>query len=133
MPLDIAHETGYAAELQLIDLAEFASVNAFAARLKNDPVDILVANAAVIYPQYEATKDGWEEMYVSLCRTHLSGLLTSYRMQVNVISPSILALLLLPLMVRTSRERHTIPRTVTVTSSMHYYVPPYGDEIFLQP
>ena len=57
----------------------------------------------------------------------------AYSMQVNVISPSVLALLLLPLMVRTSREQHTIPRTVITSSSMHCYVPPYGDDMFLQP
>ena len=121
----------------LVDLADFSSIKNFVDELQArvERLDILVLNAGVAYMRSNrvATKDGWEEMYVSLCRTHLSGLLTSYRMQVNVISPSILALLLLPLMVRTSRERHTIPRTVTVTSSMHYYVPPYGDEIFLQP
>ncbi|KAI5828740.1 NAD(P)-binding protein [Schizophyllum commune Tattone D] len=107
-------------ELMLVDLADFSSIKNFVAELQSrvERLDILVLNAGVAYMRSNrvATKDGWEGM-----------------MQVNVISPSILALLLLPLMVRTSRERHTIPRTVIVTSSMHYYVPPYGDDIFLQP
>ncbi|KAL1730027.1 hypothetical protein EV714DRAFT_211911 [Schizophyllum commune] len=107
-------------ELMLVDLADFSSIKNFVAELQArvERLDLLVLNAGVAYMRSNrvATNDGWEEM-----------------MQVNVISPSILALLLLPLMVRTSRERHTIPRTVTVTSSMHYYVPPYGDDIFLQP
>lgn len=59
--LGIATETGYAAELQLVDQADFASVNAFAARLQGAPVDILVANAGVSQPEFIPTKDGWEE------------------------------------------------------------------------
>ena len=57
----------------------------------------------------------------------------AYSMQVNVVSPSILALLLLPLMVRTSREQRTIPRMVITSSSMHYYVSTYENDLFLQP
>ena len=39
-------------------------MQAFAARLKDAPIDILVANAAVAQPEYKLTKDGWEETYV---------------------------------------------------------------------
>ena len=39
-------------------------MQAFAARLKDAPVDILVANAAVAQPEYKLTKDGWEEVCV---------------------------------------------------------------------
>lgn len=59
---DIARETGYGAELQLVDLVDFASVKDFAARLEGDPVDVLVANAAIIQPEYLTTNDGWEQM-----------------------------------------------------------------------
>lgn len=55
------------------------------------------------------------------------------RIQVNVVSSSILAILLLPIMLRTSRERHTIPRTVVVASSVHFWAPPWNNEIFNQP
>ena len=56
-----------------------------------------------------------------------------FSLQVNVVSSSILAILLLPIMLRTSRERHTIPRTVVVASSVHFWAPPWNNEIFSQP
>ena len=57
---DIATRTGYAAELQLLDLAKFSSVKEFASRLADDPVDILVMNAAVAQKEYETSEDNWE-------------------------------------------------------------------------
>lgn len=62
--VEIAKETSYNAELQLLDLGSFESVVAFAKRLEGEPIDILVANAAVAVGQYSLTKDGWEETYV---------------------------------------------------------------------
>lgn len=59
--LGIAKQTSYAAEVQLVDLSDFASVVAFTKRLENDPIDILVANAGVNLKDYRTTKDGWEE------------------------------------------------------------------------
>ncbi|KAL1694372.1 hypothetical protein GGG16DRAFT_47464 [Schizophyllum commune] len=107
-------------ELMLVDLASFDSTKKFAAEVEAHVkrLDILVLNAGVSYMRTNrvATNDGWEET-----------------MQVNVVSPSILALLLLPLMVRTSREQHTIPRMVITSSSMHYYVSTYENDLFLQP
>jgi retinol dehydrogenase 12 len=58
---EIAKDTGFAAELELLDLAKFASVNAFIDRLKDSPVDILVPNAGVAAVEHHATEDGWEE------------------------------------------------------------------------
>ena len=43
-------------------------------------------------------------------------------MQVNNLSPSLLALLLLPQMIRTSKEYETTPRIVVVSSEMHFWV-----------
>lgn len=63
---EIAKETSYNAELELVDLDNFASVVALAKRLHGQPIDILVANAAVARTEYIATKDGWEQMYVPL-------------------------------------------------------------------
>ncbi|KAJ7461186.1 hypothetical protein FB451DRAFT_1269156, partial [Mycena latifolia] len=100
--------TGYAmAEVWLIDLADFASVRRFADRFEKDGgrLDILVENAAVALPKYEVTKDGWE---------------TS--LQVNDLSISLLALLLLSLMIKTATDHATLPRIVAVSSGAHYGV-----------
>ncbi|PSS17126.1 hypothetical protein PHLCEN_2v3231 [Hermanssonia centrifuga] len=48
-------------ELGLIDLANFESVRAFAKTYENDPLDILVMNAALAVRTYETTEDGWEQ------------------------------------------------------------------------
>ena len=61
---EIASQTNYRAEVQLLDLSSFDSVTAFAKRLEGDPIDIVVANAAVAMPEYTPTKDGWESTYV---------------------------------------------------------------------
>lgn len=55
--------TGYSkAELWMVDLADFASVRAFADRALKDlkRLDILMLNAAIASGKYTATKDGWE-------------------------------------------------------------------------
>lgn len=57
---DIATRTGYAAELQLLDLAKFTSVKDFVSRLAGDPVDILVMNAGMAQNHYETSEDSWE-------------------------------------------------------------------------
>ncbi|KAK7055879.1 WW domain-containing oxidoreductase [Favolaschia claudopus] len=101
-------ETGYSkAELWLIDLADFSSVKQFADRYEREGgrLDILVENAAVGTFTYSTTKDGWE---------------TS--LQVNNLSTPLLALLLLPAMVKTAQEHSTVPRIVVVSSDMHYTV-----------
>ncbi|KAJ6595764.1 hypothetical protein DFH09DRAFT_1259000 [Mycena vulgaris] len=100
--------TGYAtAELWTIDLADFASVKQFADKFEQDGgrLDILVENAAIAALSYEPTKDGWE---------------TS--LQVNCLSTPLLALLLLPLMIKTSKEHSTLPRIVVVSSEVHYWI-----------
>ena len=60
----IAKEIGFAADLELLDLANFASVKAFASRLKDSPIDILVANAGIAQLEYQATADGLDQTYV---------------------------------------------------------------------
>ncbi|KAJ6557339.1 hypothetical protein DFH09DRAFT_1163826 [Mycena vulgaris] len=94
------------AELWIVDLAEFASVKRFAHKFEQEGgrLDILVANAAVVLPKYESTKDGWETC-----------------LQVNCLSMPLLSLLLLPHMVRTGREHSTVPRIVVVASEVHYW------------
>ena len=57
----IASSAGYTAELRLIDLANFASVRSFVSALQGDPVDIVVANAAVAQNTCVFTDDEWEQ------------------------------------------------------------------------
>ncbi|KAJ6484645.1 hypothetical protein C8R45DRAFT_870500 [Mycena sanguinolenta] len=106
---DINATTGYPrAELQIIDLADFASVKKFVDNFERDGVrlDILVANAATLADKYEPTKDGWETAF-----------------QVSCLSTPLVALLLLPAMMRTAREHSTIARLVVVSSEVHYWAP----------
>ena len=65
-PLAIARDTSFAAELQLIDLANFASVQDFAKRIGDAPVDILVMNAGVAELLYRNTVDNWETTSVAV-------------------------------------------------------------------
>ncbi|KAJ6520379.1 short-chain dehydrogenase/reductase family protein-like protein [Mycena sanguinolenta] len=94
--------TGYAkAGLWIIDLADFSSVKQFADKFERDGgrLDILVENAAVTSMQYAPFKDNRE---------------TS--LQVNNLSTPLLALLLLPAMIRTAEQFSTTPRLVVVSS-----------------
>jgi NAD(P)-dependent dehydrogenase (short-subunit alcohol dehydrogenase family) len=58
----IKAETGFTAELLIVDLSEFASVCAFATsfQARYDRLDILLCNAGMNLREYETTKDGWE-------------------------------------------------------------------------
>ena len=64
-----------------LDQANFSSVIAFADKVKKETsrLDILVLNAGISSWDWNTTKDGWEEV-----------------LQVNSLSPGLLALLLLP-------------------------------------
>ncbi|KAJ7078774.1 hypothetical protein C8R44DRAFT_910112 [Mycena epipterygia] len=100
--------TGYTrAELWIIDLASFSSVKQFADRFEREGgrLDILVANAAVGPARYEPTTDGWESS-----------------LQVNCLSTPLLALLLLPSMIKTAQEYSISPRIVVVSSGSHHWV-----------
>ncbi|KAH7144118.1 hypothetical protein B0J13DRAFT_675563 [Dactylonectria estremocensis] len=70
-------------DVWLIDLASFASVRSFADKIGQnlEKLDIAILNAAVSKDKYDVTVDGWEEV-----------------LQVNVLSTTLLALLLLPRM-----------------------------------
>jgi retinol dehydrogenase-12 len=117
--------TGYTkAELWIIDLADFASVKQFADRFEQDGgrLDILVENAAIAPTTYEATKDGWESSFVSRRLSSPTPRLTDDRLQVNDLSTSLLALLLLPIMIKTAKEHATLPRLVVVSSGVHYWI-----------
>ncbi|EKM80573.1 hypothetical protein AGABI1DRAFT_70956 [Agaricus bisporus var. burnettii JB137-S8] len=113
--------TGYSkAELWLVDLSEFSSVQAFADRTVKDleRLDILLLNAAVLHREdgsYTTTKDGWETT-----------------LHVNDLSFTLLSFLLLPLMVDTAKKFNTHPRLVTVTSELHFMTS-FEDKIFESP
>ncbi|KAJ7777253.1 hypothetical protein B0H16DRAFT_1301756 [Mycena metata] len=102
-------DTGYAkAEVWIVDLADFASVTRFADKFEQDGgrLDILVEDAGMgPSSKYESTTDGWEAS-----------------LQVNCLSTPLVALRLLPTMIRTGQEHCTTPRIVVVSSEMHYYV-----------
>ncbi|GLB43401.1 putative protein CC1G_02706 Coprinopsis cinerea okayama7 130 [Lyophyllum shimeji] len=101
----LQNETGYqSAELWIVDLSQFSSVVSFADRFEQDGgrLDILVESAAVIQHTYQPTADGWETT-----------------LQVNCLSLALLALRLLPSMIRTAEEYNTHPRLVVVTSEVH--------------
>lgn len=122
---ELSAATGYTkAELWIVDLADFASVKAFADRFEQEGgrLDIFVENAAIFMDKYESTKDGWETAFVSL-RFPLPQLTDrfAHRFQVSCLSTPLLAFLLLPTMIKTAREHSTIPRLVVVSSEMHYW------------
>ncbi|KAJ6485601.1 hypothetical protein C8R45DRAFT_903286 [Mycena sanguinolenta] len=101
-------DTGYSkAELWIIDLADFSSVKQFVDKFERDGgrLDILVENAAIGSFKYVPTTDKWD-----------------LSLQVNHLSTSLLALLLLPAMVRTAEQHSTVPRIVVVSSGAFHWV-----------
>jgi NAD(P)-dependent dehydrogenase (short-subunit alcohol dehydrogenase family) len=74
-----------------LDLTSFASVQAFADQISNDPdpLDIALLNAAVSKAKFQATKDGWDET-----------------LQTNLLSTVLLALRLLPKLRECSARQH---------------------------
>ena len=66
---ELEAETGYqGAELRIVDLSSFKSVQTLAESVERDglEIDIMVYNAAVAVTQHELTGDGWEQTYVAL-------------------------------------------------------------------
>ncbi|KAG1763963.1 hypothetical protein EDD22DRAFT_979216 [Suillus occidentalis] len=100
---EIERETGYnGCESWIVDLANFASVTAFADKFEKEGGDlhVLVMNAAVALPVYQCTIDGWESM-----------------LQVNYLATSLLSLLLIPKLVAAGRKSSTPSRMVIVSSA----------------
>lgn len=107
---EIERETGYnGCELWIVDLANFASVTAFADKFEKEGGDlhILVMNAAIALPVYQRTTDGWETM-----------------LQVNYLATSLLSLLLIPQLVAAGKKSSTPSRMVIVSSGVIYWVTP---------
>ncbi|KAF7796917.1 hypothetical protein EIP86_008102 [Pleurotus ostreatoroseus] len=102
----IIKDTGYHdIELALFDMADFGSVIKFAESFQDEPLDILVANAGILVPEYTVTEDGWEST-----------------LQVNHLSTALLSLLLMPNLIHTAQANGTISRMVIVSSDMHYWI-----------
>ncbi|KAJ6259402.1 hypothetical protein Dda_6303 [Drechslerella dactyloides] len=89
-----------------VDYCSFASVKSFAEKIINEvpKLDIAILNAGLNAPEWRVTGDGWEEV-----------------LQVNVLSTTYLALLLLP-KIRESYNKSAdhMPALVVVTSDTHY-------------
>lgn len=92
-------------EVWELDLANFKSVTAFAARIEKelDRLDIVIENAGICTWKWNTTVDGWEST-----------------LQVNVLSTFLLALLLAPLLQRTAQLSQPPPRLVILASDRHY-------------
>ena len=61
----IVKDTGYRnIELAIFDMADFGSVIKFAESFQNEPLDVLVANAGILVPEYTVTEDRWESTWV---------------------------------------------------------------------
>ncbi|KAF3911322.1 hypothetical protein ABW21_db0205175 [Orbilia brochopaga] len=89
-----------------IDYCSFASVRAFAEKVITEvpKLDIVILNAGLSASEWRVTADGWEEV-----------------LQVNVLSTTLLAMLLLP-KIRQSYNKSAglMPALVVVTSDTHY-------------
>ncbi|KAH9479742.1 Short-chain dehydrogenase/reductase OXR1 [Psilocybe cubensis] len=92
-------------EARVLELTDFASVRAFvdAFERAHERLDILLASAAVSPTKLGFTADGWETTT-----------------QVNILSPALLTLLLIPCMMRTAHRYKTTPRILLATSELHH-------------
>lgn len=103
------YETGRIAVMQL-DMSSFESVRAFVKMLEkeigNSGLDVAVLNAGIAAPSYEINEStGWETA-----------------LQINVLSTTLLAILLMPILKRTASKTQQ-PSQLTLTgSSGHTYV-----------
>ncbi|KAG2112709.1 uncharacterized protein F5147DRAFT_759577 [Suillus discolor] len=107
---EIEQETGYnGCELWIVDLANFASVAAFADKFEKEGGDlhILVMNAGIVQPDYQLTIDGWESV-----------------LQVNHLATSLLSLLLIPQLIAAGKKSSTPSRIVIMSSELHYWITP---------
>lgn len=92
-----------------VDLESFASVHAFAARVRKyvdeegGRLDIGIMNAGLASGEFNLTRDGWERS-----------------LQANVLSTALLSLQLLPLLLQTrERDPSSSPHLVILASDMH--------------
>lgn len=102
---EIPRVSGVSIDVWQLDLADFASVKAFAARVESlERLDILIENAGIATETFRRTKDGNEST-----------------LQVNVLATTMLAMLSLPKMRETVKKYHVRPRLVLVGSEVHFW------------
>ncbi|KAF7790365.1 hypothetical protein EIP86_001320 [Pleurotus ostreatoroseus] len=112
----IEKATGYHnIEAAVFDQGDFGSVIKYTETVKDEPLDILVANAALAPSHHELTKDGWEST-----------------LQVNHLATALLSFLLLPNLIRTGQANGTTSRLTIVSSDMHYFVN-FGEDLLDAP
>ncbi|KAJ7058028.1 hypothetical protein C8F01DRAFT_1149228 [Mycena amicta] len=110
----VVAETGYTCiEVWELDMASFASVNAFVDKANNEleRLDGAILNAGINVPYWEETVDGWEKT-----------------LQVNVLTTGLLGVLLLPLLNKTATLPSALPDStqiaphLTITGSSAQFV-----------
>ncbi|KAL0486635.1 retinol dehydrogenase [Acrasis kona] len=106
---DIKNTTNSVATIQAwkLDLQSFDSVKLFVEKCNRelDRLDILVENAGIATAEYRLTADKWEST-----------------IQTNVLSTFLLAILLLPLLRKTTKK-NSDTRLVIVASEVHHWSP----------
>lgn len=107
---DIEATTGCASdviEVRQLDMASYANVQKFASRLAADldRVDIFIANAGVVHPEYEQVEQ--DEATIT----------------VNVVSTFLLAALVMPKLKETAKRYDTRPTLTIVSSEVHGWTP----------
>ncbi|CRK29421.1 Short chain dehydrogenase atnD like protein [Verticillium longisporum] len=105
-------------DVWVVDISDFASVKAFAARAETelDRVDVFLSNAGVVASTYSESIDGWEST-----------------LAVNVIGTFLLVFLMMPKMRETAKKHGTTPHiTVTASGAGHlaYFNERKQDKIF---
>ncbi|MCJ1372115.1 hypothetical protein MMC20_003336 [Loxospora ochrophaea] len=98
-------------EVMQIDQSSFQSVKSFAARLQNEPLDVVLLNAGFTTWEWILTEDGYEKS-----------------LQINHLSTALLGILLLPMLRRTANVKDPLkqispPRLTFVSSDGHYLAP----------
>ncbi len=94
-------------DVWIIDLSSFTSVQTFANRARDEleTLDIAVLNAAVSNNEFKLSQDGWEES-----------------LEVNMLSTTLLGLLLLPTLQRSTMHQPGSKRCLTIVASRAHQI-----------
>src|ERR1700761_6965661 len=108
-----------------LDLSDFSSVKAFVDRYEKEgggKLDILLENAGIVTEEFKQTKDGWETTYdLGFFAKHVPRSKVSKRLATNHLGTALLALLLIPTMMKTPASP-PFPRVTIVASEVHFFV-----------
>ena len=91
-------------QVMRLDMRSYDSIREFIKQVDRDfeRLDIVILNAGVMEQKYRRSQEGWEKT-----------------LQINTISTSLLALLLLPRLARHKREVGDLPRLIIVSSILY--------------